>query len=99
MLRFVAEGMRKRFGVEHTYRIGGDEFVAFVPDCREAALADELSCLRRAVEAEGYHISVGCVTEKREKIDMTDIIRDAETRMYQAKKQHYAEKGIIRDIR
>ena len=99
MLRFVAEGMRKRFGVEHTYRIGGDEFVAFVPDCPEAALAEVLDGLCQSVEGEGYHISVGCVTEKRGKIRMTDMIRDAETHMYQEKKRHYAEKGMIRDIR
>lgn len=99
MLRFVAEGMRKRFGVEHTYRIGGDEFVAFVPDRPEPAISEALEDLRRSVEGAGYHVAIGCVTEKREKIDMTDIIRDAETRMYQAKKQYYAEKGIIRDIR
>ena len=99
MLRFVAEEMRRRFGGEHTYRIGGDEFVAFIPDCPEAALSKELDDLHRSVEGEGYHISVGCVTEKREKIDMTDIIRDAETHMYLAKKQYYAEKGITRNIR
>lgn len=99
MLRFVAEEMRRRFGGEHTYRIGGDEFVAFVPDCPEAALAEELGDLCQSVEGEGYHISVGCVTEKRGQIDMTDVIRDAETHMYQAKKQYYAEKGITRSIR
>ena len=99
MLQFVAEEMRRRFGGEHTYRIGGDEFVAFVPDRRETALSEELADLQRSVEAEGYHISVGCVTEKRGKIHMTDMIRDAETHMYQAKKQHYAERGMIRDIR
>lgn len=99
MLRFVAEGMRQRFGAEHTYRIGGDEFVAFVPDCPEAALCGELDDLRRSVEGEGYHISVGCVTAERGQIDMTDIIRDAETHMYQAKKQYYAERGITRNIR
>lgn len=99
MLRFVAEGMRKRFGAEHTYRIGGDEFVAFVPDRPEPAISEALEDLRRSVEGAGYHVAIGCVTEKREKIDMMDIIRDAETRMYQAKKQYYAEKGIIRDIR
>ena len=60
---------------------------------------DSLADLQRSVEAEGYHISVGCVTEKRGKIRMMDLIRDAETHMYQAKKQHYAERGMIRDIR
>lgn len=99
MLRFVAEEMRRRFGGAHTYRIGGDEFVAFVPDCREEALSKELADLHRCVEGASYHISVGCVTEKRENIHMTDMIRDAETHMYQAKKQYYAEKGITRDIR
>lgn len=99
MLRFVAEEMRRRFGGVHTYRIGGDEFVAFVPDCREEALSKELADLHRCVEGASYHISVGCVTEKRENIHMTDMIRDAETHMYQAKKQYYAEKGITRDIR
>lgn len=99
MLRFVAERMREHFGMEHTYRIGGDEFVSFVPDYPEQDLAGRLRALQQAVEGEGYHISVGCITAQRDKMDMTDMIRDAETHMYQAKKQYYAEKGIIRDIR
>lgn len=99
MLRFVAERMREHFGMEHTYRIGGDEFVSFVPDCPEQDLAGRLRALQQAVEGEGYHISVGCITAQRHKMDMTDMIRDAETHMYQAKKQYYAEKGNARNIR
>lgn len=99
MLQFVAERMKAQFGVEHTYRIGGDEFVAFVPDCPAAALTDRLDVLRKAVEAEGYHISVGCETQERDAIDMTNIIRDAETEMYAAKKRYYGEKEIARVTR
>ena len=32
MLQTVAREMQSRFGDAHTYRVGGDEFVAFVPD-------------------------------------------------------------------
>lgn len=99
MLQFVAERMKDQFGLEHTYRIGGDEFVAFVPDCPAAALSDRLDVLRKAVEAEGYHISVGCETQDRDTIDMTNIIRDAETAMYAAKKRYYGEKEIVRVTR
>lgn len=96
MLQFVAERMKDQFALEHTYRIGGDEFVAFVPDCPDGALPRRLDDLRKAVEAEGYHISVGCQTQDRDAIDMTGIIRDAETAMYAAKKRHYEEKATVR---
>lgn len=99
MLQFVAERMKAQFGLEHTYRIGGDEFVAFVPDCPAGALPERLDVLRKAVEAEGYHISVGCETQARDTIDMTNIIRDAETAMYAAKKQYYGEKETVRITR
>ena len=38
MLCCIADALRDLFGEDHTYRIGGDEFVAFAPDVEEAAL-------------------------------------------------------------
>ncbi len=41
MLCAVATTVRKMFGKSHTYRIGGDEFVAFATDTTAEALSQK----------------------------------------------------------
>lgn len=89
MLRCVAAAVRAAFGEERSYRIGGDEFVAF-----SAAAADEveraLSALRREVESRGYHISVGAACRRGGDVALERLIAEAESAMYADKRAYYA---------
>ncbi|MGN0642395.1 MAG: GGDEF domain-containing protein [Huintestinicola sp.] len=94
MLKFVADSISKRFGVQHTYRIGGDEFVAFAIDSGDDTkkITDDIIS---EVKSEGYNVSIGyAVGEKGS--DMDELIKAAETKMFDAKKIFYAETGYKR---
>lgn len=99
MLQFIAEKLQEQFGKKDTYRIGGDEFVAFVMDCSLNQLQKKIDIVVEAVEEETYHISIGYDTGFGSEMDMDTLIKNAEKRMYEAKKLFYQQKGIDRRVR
>jgi len=93
MLRFIAEQMRECFGEEHTYRIGGDEFVAFLLDQDTEAVIAKLDKLNESIEKKQYHVAIGYDIVDKENLNMNALIRAAETKMYQSKSQFYKDGG------
>ncbi len=91
MLCEVAEAIQRRFGEEDTYRIGGDEFIAFRTDGQQEDLALEVDQLRRSLSQKGYHVSFGiAMCEKAEDIiDMRDLVNEAEANMFADKREFY----------
>ena len=91
MLCEVAEAIQRRFGEEDTYRIGGDEFIAFRTDGQQEDLALEVDQLRRSLSQKGYHVSFGiAMCEKAEDIiDMRDLVNEAEANMFADKQEFY----------
>lgn len=99
MLRFVANELQKLFGEERTYRIGGDEFVAFAVDLENDELERKLGELVVASLKEGYHVSVGKETHEATNVEISTLIKTAETRMYDAKRAYYRQFGVERSTR
>ena len=101
MLRQVAEAMQQCFGQEHTYRIGGDEFVAFRVDGQPEDLSLEIDRMSRALGQKGYHVSFGmAVGEKAQgDLDMVKIVNEAEIHMFAAKREFYRQTGHDRRSR
>ncbi len=91
MLCEVAAEMRKYFGEEHTYRVGGDEFVAFRVDGQPEDLPFEIDLLKQVLAKKGYHISVGtAVREKTQgEMDMYALASEAESNMLADKREFY----------
>lgn len=96
MLKTVAQEMVKTFGIKDSYRIGGDEFVAFVVDKDPRMVRERMRALEANVEADGYSVAVGCATCSAGGIQMEALIKQAETRMYDAKNEYYRKRGVIR---
>lgn len=92
MLREVASGLRQCFGEEHTYRVGGDEFVAFRVDGKPEEVRAELDRTSRKLREEGYHVSFGMAAQSRAQgeLNMDELIRAAENSMFSAKKSFYS---------
>ena len=91
MLQELARQMRAQFGEQYTYRIGGDEFLAFVAD-RQAAEVERLgSQLEAGLAAKQIHISVGIQWEEAVS-SMDELVEAAEQKMYAAKRAYYANK-------
>lgn len=90
MLRTVAEGIKKHFPTEYSYRVGGDEFIVFVPDADEAEVISHIETLAASLEQKDYHISAGvqCGTGAA---PLTDLIKAAEKKMYREKKRYYEQ--------
>ena len=99
MLQFVAKKMEEQFGKNHTYRIGGDEFVSFVIDGCADEIQKKINMVVRSAKEQEYYVSIGYDTSSSSDLDMSTLINSAEMRMYEAKKQFYQQKGIDRIIR
>lgn len=89
MLQFVAQSLQAQFGEADTYRIGGDEFVAFAVDLEEADVREKISAFIAKVEEAGYFVSVGCALQQAGEIQMPELIKAAEEEMYREKNAFY----------
>lgn len=88
MLKAVSGQLLDRFGRQHTYRIGGDEFLAFAPDMEEEDVTVRVREMEAALERQNFHISVG-VQWAEDVPSMDTLVKAAEQRMYLAKKAFY----------
>lgn len=88
MLQAVADEIREKFGTARAYRIGGDEFVTFVPDTGEETISRLCLRIKAALETQNYHISVGIHREERPS-SADALIKAAEKKMYDEKRKYY----------
>ena len=92
MLRYVARALAEVFGTETTYRIGGDEFAAVIPDLEESEAQRKLAGFQRLVTEQGYSCSAGLATSPWP-TDIPVLLKLAEKRMYADKRRFHSEKG------
>ena len=97
MLQSVAAELKAVFGEHDTYRIGGDEFVAFGIDQDNTDIVYRLHRFQENITAYGYHVSLGYDIGNAPDIDMKKLIESAEKHMYEAKSAYYAEHDRRRD--
>lgn len=97
MLQSVACALREEFGGEDTYRIGGDEFVAF---CRlsPSCLREKVDRIAERLAAENCHISVGIET-RRDTPLISEMVKQAEKKMYEAKREYYQGQDRLDQVR
>lgn len=94
MLQYIATAMQNIFGRGDTYRIGGDEFVAFGVDKDEELMSKMVVRLKQAVESAGYHVAVGMEHRSMDNLEIGKLISQAEQKMYRDKNEYYAANGI-----
>ena len=99
MLRFVGKAMQEAFGEEHTFRIGGDEFVALIPGKEPKWVERQLETVGQRIEKASYHMSVGCAHGNLEETPVSELVSGAEKRMYEAKRAFYRQEGKDRRAR
>ena len=88
MLIYIAERVKRYFGYEDTYRIGGDEYVIFAIDIENKDIEDSLNKMINDIESAGYSIACGyeCITSKR---SVKALIKKAESKMFEEKTKYY----------
>lgn len=72
MLREVALTIRNYFGDTHSYRIGGDEFVAFVLDADMENVAKQSEAIAKKLQASDYYVSIGISQHRQTKESGSD---------------------------
>lgn len=89
LLKTVAQELTRVFDKKDCYRIGGDEFVVFVVDVIPRDVRQMVQTFVEKVEADGYSVAVGCASCSAGGIQIESLIKQAETRMYDVKEEHY----------
>lgn len=97
MLKSVAAALAEAFEDGHVYRIGGDEFLVFA-DMEEKAAADLAREAKQKAKDQGYHVSVGVASGDAE-VSVESIVKMAEQRMYEDKRQYYLGSNDRRKMR
>ena len=87
--------MKGFFGAEHTYRLGGDEFLGVRFDITDKEAMEAVESIRGRCEAEGYHVSFGIAGCDRSGGDMNQSVKMAEEHMYREKKAFYGESARL----
>ena len=90
-LREVAEQIKTSFGGETSYRIGGDEFLVFLADMPIGEVYRRSRDFKNALETKDIYVSMGIQYETRV-TSMEALIKEAEKKMYAAKKEFYERK-------
>ena len=80
---------------EHSYRIGGDEFVILMTDISEADFRERMSKLQDLILSKGVSISTGIVWRDTT-TDVDALLKEADARMYEEKKQYHEQTGDYR---
>ncbi|MBQ8991830.1 GGDEF domain-containing protein [Candidatus Saccharibacteria bacterium] len=87
LLKCIAENIIDTFGDELSYRLGGDEFIIFIPDCDN--VNEKVRTMSIGIIDNGYQISVGWDSHRTDHLSMTTLIHNAESRMYKKKAEFY----------
>lgn len=86
-LQIFAHCLCAIFHLESCYRIGGDEFVIIVPNVDYIVLQDKIIRLFHLLQENNVSCAIGCsCAQTTNPQELRDLIRDAETKMYQNKK-------------
>ena len=91
MLVSVARIILKYFGDYYAYRIGGDEFIVFIPDIKSHALASSIAAMKNEIEENKYHIAIGYDKQNIGGLSMGSLTKNAEAMMYQDKLLYYKD--------
>ena len=93
MLKAVAQALQSKFGSDKTYRIGGDEFVAFTFGDSEKPIEENIESIKNDIEKQGYSISYG-VSFSEVSTNAERFIKQAERNMLDNKYSYYHKKSV-----
>ena len=91
MLKFIASEVKNTFSEQFSYRIGGDEFVAFAPDKKDEELRLILDEMTKQIEKQSYHVAIGYEISKTKYCSVDNLINSAEKNMITDKKRYYKD--------
>ena len=91
LIRCVAKEAANIWGIDNSFRIGGDEFIAFDYEMDRKKMMNRIDTFRRKMGEHKYSVSVG-FSHTDTKVDLQELISAAEKMMYEEKKKHHEGK-------
>ena len=92
LIRFIASNIVKLWGLDNSFRIGGDEFVVFDYDPDMSKCMERLDTFRKVIKEQQYSVSIGySYTAANE--DIQELISSSEKMMYEEKNKHHEQAG------
>lgn len=98
LLQTIGKNIIEFFGREHSYRIGGDEFIIFCHNANINDVKSKLSQLQAQLKQQDYSISIGTAFSNESK-PLKQIIQEAEATMYEAKREYYTTQENVDNLR
>ena len=93
LLRTAAEALRQEFDYKSTFRIGGDEFVAFSETLDGDICGKKMRRVSAELAKKGYSIAFG-IDSRRDAEGLDVLIRRADAAMLNNKVEYYAENAV-----
>ena len=81
------------FPRDQVFRMGGDEFLVVCQDVDRETFQQNVERLREMLAESGCGLSVGTAWAKAGEIGLRQLVEQADSRMYEEKKSHYAQQG------
>ena len=89
MLRSTAAAIRECFHREDIFRVGGDEFIILCADVEPKEFSRRIHSIDDTVMEKGYSVSIGSARQTKENLNTAELLKEAEAKMYQAKRAYY----------
>ena len=89
MLQQIAKIISDLFTNQYAYRIGGDEFVIFIPDIKKCDLGKMNKDLISKVEAINYHVAAGYDVAEVYNLNLNELIASADEYMKYSKDMYH----------
>ena len=86
----AAQTLKSVFGKRHVYRLGGDEFIAVLPNITHPAFQKLLETAKSQL---GATASLGTTISGTKDTDFESLLKAADAEMYENKKQYYIVTG------
>ena len=86
----TAQTLKAVFGKRHVYRLGGDEFIAVLPNITHLAFQQLLESAKSQL---GTTVSLGTAINDTMDTDFESLLKAADAEMYEKKKQYYIVTG------
>ena len=93
MLVYIANTLKETFYGHRVYRIGGDEFLVFVSGAPQETVKEKVSRFVENLSSTQYRTAIG-LSYRAQNTCTDEIVKEAETRMYEAKSQYYQNKEV-----
>ncbi|MDE5891789.1 MAG: sensor domain-containing diguanylate cyclase, partial [Acetatifactor sp.] len=90
----ASECLRRIFGGYALFRVGGDEFLALCEGITQEGIEERIRALKLEMQTRNAPMALGCIWHKEGKADMDQLMKEADSLMYEDKRAWYAGQSV-----